>query len=393
MKDADSRVWTRLQHSPAEKAKAGVNWDGLSRRESQLLLACARGRMRAKNGVRWGPVVEAAQRHRIAPMMAAQLDPAVVPEAARCRLAELVEKTRQRDQAARQALAAIAAEAQRRAVPLLVFKGPLLSDSCYSPPELRTYYDLDLLVPRKDLESAERLMAELGYAIPPLKSTDLFWMMGTRPTPVALEYFSPEETRELWLANHFHFPFAPAGSETGVRVDLHWALFRMAQLHLPTREFWQRAQPIEIAGHQAWTFCPADNLLYLCLHTGTDTYQRMRLIKLVDIVRVAERLTESEWNEIAERSSRYQVEKIFLLALWLAYRTAGRQLPEPARRMNRSLLRLGLLGATLSPRAMLSCSSPWADAAWDWALGQAGLPLVRRALDNAARRWVKRLVR
>jgi hypothetical protein len=53
-------------------------------------------------------------------------------------------------------------------VPHLVLKGCEFADRLYDPPALRTFTDVDLLVPSSHVEAAGRVMRSLGYA--PLKS-------------------------------------------------------------------------------------------------------------------------------------------------------------------------------------------------------------------------------
>ena len=175
---------------------------------------------------------------------------------------------------------------------------------------------------------------------------------------------------------------------------MHWDFFREKTLRLPIGEFWQRAIVKEVAGRPVLTFSPADSLLYLCVHTSTDGYHRLRLIKLIDVVRAADKMAEGEWSELAERARKYGVEEIVFFALWVSYRALGRQLPRAAEEMRTRPgdLRRGLLAPLLTEKSLLRCNSPCAHAVWDWELGEPGLPLLGRMFRAAARQWAQKIL-
>jgi|GEM_PF-4276583 len=360
----------------------------LSRREHQTLLDCIAGIRPVSDRLRWKRLVEAAGRHRVASIVAPCLKDLDLPETARRRLEEFTAKTDQRTAQAYQAVAAILSEARRRNLTLLIFKGPVLCETLYERPGLRSFFDLDLLVKPEDLESTERLLGDLGYKLRLLRTSSRRWIAGAHdPTPIGSgDLLSPEETRELYLAHHFHLPYVPKEEGKGLRIDLHWSLFPEANLPLPLGEFWQRAEPITLAGQTALTFCPVDNLLYLCLHTSLDGYARIRLLKLLDILRLAEKFSLPEWQDFAARAEKYQVEKMAGLGLWLAYHAFHRDLPEAAAGLVKFNLRQRLLAARLSDRAILTGLSPAAEAAWNWYLGQPGSAALYKLLRATAGR-------
>jgi hypothetical protein len=360
----------------------------LSRREHQTLLNCIAGIKPVPDRLRWKRLVEAAGRHRVASLVAPCLEDLELPEAARRRLEEFIAKTDKRTSQAYQGVQALLCESQRRNLTLLIFKGPVLCEMLYDRPEQRSFFDLDLLVKKADLEKTEQLLIDSGYELRLLRTSSRRWIAGTHdPNPIGTgDLLSREETRELYLAHHFHLPYVPKEAGKGLRIDLHWSLFPEANLSLPLEEFWQRAEPITLAGQTTLTFCPVDNLLYLCLHTALDGYARIRLLKLLDILRLAEKFSLPEWQDFATRAEKYQVEKLAGLGLWLAYHAFHQEVPEAARELVKTSFRQRLLAALLSDPAILTGNSPAAEASWNWYLGQPGTTALYKLLRAAARR-------
>ena len=372
--------------APRPAAKNGR----LSRRECRTLLRCLAGEPPEQNCRHWQALVDTAQRHKVAAFIAQHLDCDQLPEAASSRLQEHVGRARQRTERAHRGLAEILAEAGRRKLSLLVFKGPALCKMLYPQPELRSFFDIDLLVRPAELEQAEQLLVDLNYEMTRLQPSDMYWMTGVRAEIGDNAHYDFQKSRELWLAHHFHFPFVPLDAERSVKVDLHWALFPDVLVKLPLPDFWQRAVPIEVCGHRTLTFAPVDNLLYLCLHLSTDGYPRVRLMKLMDIVQAGDQLAEADWRRLLEMGEELGVEKMLFLALCLSYRTFGRTLPKVVEEAKPTSLQMLLLNKALSERALFSNNSPAADAAWDWILGSSGGKLMVRMLRATARQSLEK---
>jgi len=70
-------------------------------------------------------------------------------------------------------LARIAAAFESAHLPLLAFKGPVLSQQLYGHPGLRSFSDLDVIVPPRTAEDAEALLRTLGYRdVEPLSDSE-----------------------------------------------------------------------------------------------------------------------------------------------------------------------------------------------------------------------------
>lgn len=137
------------------------------------------------------------------------------------------------------ALKATLAEFHRRHIPVVSLKGPWLGERLYGNADLRSYADLDLLVRRSDIPNAEALLGEIGF-LPAGRRDDYQrpWLRGSTAIELHHDVENP-------LAFDFH-------------ID----------------QVWQRAQPADFHGVPAWLLAPADERLFLCLHSVRHRFER-----------------------------------------------------------------------------------------------------------------------
>lgn len=380
-----------LNPETSTKAAATKNPLGLSKRECRALLDCVMGGHLGRNELRWPVMIEAAKRHYVAPLMASHLDLEKLPQQARYELEQSAEVARKRADKASRALAPILDKVQPLNLPLLLFKGPVLSESLYPRRELRSFYDLDLLVRKEDIETYEQAIFDVGYRMARRHASDLVWMTELRKLHTGEETLPAEVTRSYYLNHHCHLPLMPLNPEQGMPIDLHWALFPRKQIVLPEDEIWRRAVPITLDGRRIFTLSRVDNLLYLCLHVSLDGYDRLRLIKLVDIALASKDLTDLEWKETIALAQCYGVAKPFFMGVWLAHRAARLSLPVMVERMKSASLKRTFLAAVLFERSLLNRDSALAEAAWDWALGRSNLKTIGKMCRTLARNAYRRV--
>ncbi len=161
-------------------------------------------------------------------------------------------------------------------VPWLTFKGPVAAQLLYDRPELRTYRDLDVLVPRADFTRTLSFLRGTG-----LEVLDRNWTLISR-----------EQRGQL----HLTLPL-------GTVADIHWHLLNRGVVRhafdVDTDGLLRRARTVTVSGVAAGTLSPADTLVHLALHAalaGGD-----RLIWLKDIERSLA-VEEPDWEEVVERA-------------------------------------------------------------------------------------------
>ncbi len=172
----------------------------------------------------------------------------------------------------REVLAALAA----RGIDVLILKGSALAYEIYDAPELRPRGDTDLLIARESLEAARAAFASLGFTETP-----------------------------------------GSGDEHGVRqaiftrgphlYDVHWAIANTPVFAdvLPFGELRRRAVALPRISEHARGLSHIDALLLACIHRVAHHHDSDRLIWLVDIALLRDRMTDAEhaefWRRAAER--------------------------------------------------------------------------------------------
>ena len=160
-------------------------------------------------------------------------------------------------------------------LPWLIFKGPVLTETVYRRPGLRSYVDIDVLVRPRDLGKAIVQLEASGFA-----SIDDDWA----------------RFRQMMLGEvHLRSPH-------GVPIDLHWTLLNThrarAQFDLRTSAMFEQATSVLLAGRPTPTFDPADTLMHLALHacsSGGDL-----LVWLKDIEQALRRGVD--WDVVVRRA-------------------------------------------------------------------------------------------
>jgi hypothetical protein len=228
-----------------------------------LLLSVLRGQgVPQATDAEWGALLTLAEGERVLPSVAARLRQSgdVLPASVAERLA-----ASERDAAIaafywtaqlKQVLHSLSAEE----IETVALKGPMLAERLYGNAALRVCRDLDLLVARRDVDRAERVLAAAGY--------------------------------ELGEPDDYHRPW----HRQGATVELHYDVENPLAFDFHVEGALKRSQLVEFHGKPCRIFTPEDELLYLCLHAARHRYDRMSVI--LDLQLAFERLPGStaEWT-------------------------------------------------------------------------------------------------
>lgn len=143
-------------------------------------------------------------------------------------------------------------------VRLLAFKGPVLSSTLYGDAGLRSYGDLDILVPRSQFAHAVRLLEREGY---------LHLVQNWK----ALEHFRAGEVTM---------------QRDDIPIDVHWhvlyAFYDRRPFRLDPQDFFERARRVTIGGREVMTFDAVDTLLHLSLHAARSGAHRLIWMKDIE---------------------------------------------------------------------------------------------------------------
>jgi hypothetical protein len=277
-------------------------------------LPAARADHRMWGSERWGQALQAADWHRLSPLLFCHLEQqGDVPAAVRSAL--------ERAYLAASARSLFIAEAQERVlgallaadVPPLLLKGGALIETVYPDPAQREMLDIDILVPVEALSRATAALAPLGY----------------RPLPVTGG--SGAQSTQLQAEQH-HAP-ALVGEEQLTAVELHHHITIPGEgERFDLDDMWRRARTSRRGEHLLPA--PEDLLLHVSLHFTRNrlggSYRRRNtggaLAQICDIARIVEH-ESVDWELLTASARSYGLQTRIFLALFAA-RELGVRIPQ-----------------------------------------------------------------
>jgi Uncharacterised nucleotidyltransferase len=313
--------------------------DRTSRPENQLLICCARVPSEVGNAHRieallqsnidWEYLLEMAAEHRILPLVYWHLSSAsteAVPENVLGRLRHYLRTNKLRALLLARELRNLHESFERRGIPTIPYKGPVLAASVYGDLGLRMTGDLDLLIRVQDVPEAKEILVLRGYKPTP-------WKTDTQLTP---------HQEAAYLRFEREYPFQH--NDSGIGVELQW---RVTDKHFPfslDMEFMkERLQRVSLGGGTVASFAPDSMLLILCVHASVHLWDRLQWIcDVAETIRVCQ---EMDWDYVTGRAAALGSERMLLLGLHLAHELLGADIPEKAARSIRADPALGQLAA------------------------------------------------
>lgn len=197
-----------------------------------------------------------------------------------------------------------------RDVHAIPYKGPVLAQAVYGDLGLRSFFDLDLLIPPAYFERAKAALAEIGFhpsqALPPAVER-LFLRIGYERS------FDCGDARNLLELQWNLLPYFYA-------VDFRSAHFRVEDLLA-------RAGQIRLGAADIPCLSPEDSLLVLSLHAAKHLWTR--LIWVADIAQNL-KVPEIDFVLVFSRARKMGIARILGVSCWLAARLLHVTLPPPA---------------------------------------------------------------
>lgn len=214
---------------------------------------------------------------------------------------------------------------ESKGIEAIAFKGSILATSIYGDIALRQFNDLDILVRLQDFWQTKAILVDRGYQ----------------------SYLSKEMEIDLFN-NHFQVPlsyqnpaiatvdsqFQPSlfDRNPALSIDLHWGI-PPRRIFNPDRcdRLWDNHNSIDLIGQEIKTFSPEVTLVIQCLNAGKEfEYLGIHLpIKQVcDVAKVIQTYSNLNWNLALKISSQLQVQKLFLIGLFMTQNLLQIALPQ-----------------------------------------------------------------
>ncbi|MDA2916246.1 nucleotidyltransferase family protein [Nitrospinae bacterium AH_259_B05_G02_I21] len=243
--------------------------------ERQLLLNCARLELDGpllhqteeilQRPLAWDTILIFAELHSVAPLLHYNLKQfdgeGLIPPEARRRLLQLSHRAGYRNRHYSHALRELLEAFAEAGIPVIVLKGLSLVELIYRNLSLRPLIDLNLLIPRENLEATKSFLLRMGYAD-------------------AIRY--PFRNFYRWLSSQLIL-VRPGDFE--VHVLLQWDVVNSPRVHaIDHPRLWEEAQPVRLSGCDTLIPSVHDLILYLCLQPDKRGYLNVPAVHVEDIV-------------------------------------------------------------------------------------------------------------
>ncbi len=262
--------------------------------------SAAAERLRAMPMQAWEDAYALALQHNVASLLQRALEEGGV-------FAELPAPLRARFAAQRRATALdnlrnygefrrIAHALRERGIPLIALKGLHLSELVYRDISLRPMSDLDILVPRAQVEPALATLLSMEFEL-----------NGGIPSG----YDTVLVHRRL-----------------DILVEVHWSLGQAGEAYTPPIEdIWRCAVPARLGDADALVMAPEFLLLHVCAHLAYHHLFAFDLRALCDIAQIIRAYPALDWDTVADQGRRHGWERGVAAALQLARDQLGAAVP------------------------------------------------------------------
>ncbi|HEY5885646.1 MAG TPA: nucleotidyltransferase family protein [Pyrinomonadaceae bacterium] len=245
----------------------------------------------------WDYLFKLARRHSLLPLLYKRLDHALPQLPADSRLQQL--RLAYQDNLARNLVFAdeliqLTEGLAHSGIESIAYKGPVLSVVAYGDLGLRQFVDLDLMVRRRDVMTASRVLMDRGFK----PAIDL-----------------NRAQHELLLRSQHNLQFLK--DDAKIMVELHWQVSsHLFASSVTAEELWQNLETVTVNGSELRTFSIDDLLFSLCVHGSRHLWER--LLWIADIAHLVQVRRDVDWPQLLKRADRADARRMFLLGLHLA---------------------------------------------------------------------------
>jgi hypothetical protein len=257
----------------------------------------------------WDETLEIALRHGVAPLLHYALQAggalAQLPQPVRTRLEEERGRTGLLNLRKYGEFRRIAQALRERNIPLIALKGLHLAELVYPDISLRPMSDLDILVPRLDVERTIEAVRSIDYGFEEDVSAAARGMLGTK------------------------CKFGLAHRRLGLWIEIHWTLAEPGDCYAaPMDEIWRSAAPGRIGDADVEVMSPEFVLLHVCAHLACNHVFGFDLRALCDIAAIVQ--ARIDWEILVDHGRRHGWTRGVATALRLAHDHLGADVPAEA---------------------------------------------------------------
>lgn len=280
----------------------------------------------------WDRFVQTALWHGVLPLVYRNLSTLVpyrVPKATLSQLMTLYLQNSTHNQRLTFALQTLVKVFKTQGIPILFFKGPVLSELAYGSIHLRRFSDIDLLVREADVPIVRQTLMGQGFQtkeviLAAMQENDLYQEVLSSLPSAPKDITHDLETEVMDHSGEEMF----IHEQNFVTVDLHWQLMpSYFPVAFDLNQMWHTRQSFTVDQAPVDSLNPQDLLLYLCTHGSKELWRN--LIWVCDVAEVVRVYPDLPWLDLWERSKALRIERMFLLGLALAHDLLQMPLPLP----------------------------------------------------------------
>ncbi len=255
----------------------------------------------------WHDFFDLAMQHRVLPLVYKNLRKYCtdsVPQEILDRGKEIYRNNGTRNLMMTGYLARVLSLLREHGIPAMPFKGPVLAIGLYDDSSLRSFGDIDVLIQRKDLLLAVKVLATQGY-LPAFSLNDQ-----------QLQKLSKTDNEYPLMHN-----------TSGISLDLQWEItggYFPSQMAF--EDLFKKHKTMEIGGVTLPVFSDEDLLFYLCVHGNQHTWKQLDHVCCV--AGLIAKSPDLDWDAVFLTASKYKGTRMLLIALLLAQDLLGTVIPE-----------------------------------------------------------------
>jgi hypothetical protein len=257
----------------------------------------------------WTLLLDLASTHGLRPLLfrhAFACAPASMPAGVESRLWVHKQQLRSKNETLASELSTILGLFYAADIQALPFKGPMLALQLYGDLGLREFGDLDLLVPRAQLQQAKALLATRGYA-------PMFRLSAA--------------AEEAMLRSPVMYHVMLMRGEAQGLVELHWQTDAEFPIGRPSDpDWWSGLERTSFDGAEVPCLAPHELLFYLCLHGSKHHWTSLHW--LADVAELIRQSPQLDWEWVLDRAGAWQAGTRVSLGLQLANEVLDAPLPE-----------------------------------------------------------------
>ena len=205
----------------------------------------------------------------------------------------------------------------------IFFKGSLLSLELYNDIGFRNFKDIDLLVSKKDVEKAVKLITDLNYSIiePKIKLSE------------------KQKKVNYSISHHYHLRH----NINPIEVELHWNLTNpKSYFSVPTNELINNKRNLDFQNQVLPYISSSENIVFLAAHGAI--HQWYRLFWLKDFSELLLKTSSEEINNAWELAKKLKLKKCLTQACILSQLIYKTDLPAfiKSKKINHKLIQVPL---------------------------------------------------